>query len=260
MPSLFVLLARMEQTADGYAMDATPDWLQGRTLYGGLSAGLCLEATRRQFADLPPLRTAHFTFAGPASGRLQVVPRLLRRGKSVAVVDVDVVGEAGPAVRAVLSFGTARESVLSYLALPMPDCAPPSACQTLFDEGPRPDFLGNFDVLSAGRYKPLSNAEKPEFLLWVRHRAAGEIDPYVALLALADAPPPAAFAMFARAAPISTLTWAVNIVGLPGVGAWHLISTRADSVLDGYSSQQMLVWDEDGRALVSAQQNVAVFL
>ena len=261
MPCLSALLNTMEPSGEGFAIEATADWLQGRTLYGGMSAGFCLEATRRLYADLPLLRTAHFTFAGPASGRLLVTPSLLRQGKSVAVVGVDVVGEAGLAVRAVLTFGTARESALSYLALPKPDCAAPADCANLFDGGPRPDFFGNFDVLSAGPNRPLSGAAEPAFLLWVRHRAPGDVDPFVALLALADAPPPAAFAMFARRAPISTVAWAVNIVGLPGdASAWHLISTRADSVLDGYSSQQMVVWDEDGRALVSAQQNVAVFL
>ena len=261
MPSLSALLNTMAPSGEGYAIEATPDWLQGRTLYGGMSAGFCLEAARLRFTDLPLLRTAHFTFAGPASGRLLVVPSLLRRGKSVAVVGVDVVAETGLAVRAVLTFGTARESELSYLALPMPRCATPTECESLFDDaGPRPDFFGHFDVLSAGRHRPLSGAAVPEFLLWVRHRGPGEVDPLVALLALADAPPPAAFAMFPRRAPISTVNWAVNIMGLPGSGAWHLISTRADSVLDGYSSQQMVVWGEDGRALVSAQQNVAVFL
>ncbi len=261
MPSLSALLDTMAPSGEGYAIEASPDWLQGRTLYGGMSAGFCLEATRRRLADLPLLRTAHFTFAGPAAGRLLVVPRLLRPGKSVSVVGVDVVSEAGLAVRAVLTFGTARPSELSYLSLPMPDCAAASECEPLFDGGPRPDFFGHFDVLSAGQHKPLSKAAVPEFLLWVRHREPGEVDPFVALLALADAPPPAAFAMFPRRAPISTVTWAVNIVGRPGPGeAWHLISTRADTVLDGYSSQQMVVWGEDGRALVSAQQNVAVFL
>ncbi len=260
MPSLSALLNTMAPSGEGYAIEATPDWLQGRTLYGGMSAGFCVQAARRHFADLPLLRTAHFTFAGPASGRLLVVPSLLRRGKSVAVVGVDVMAETGLAVRAVLTFGTARESALSYLALPMPECAAPSECGNLFDDGPRPDFFGHFDVLSAGPHKPLSEAAVPEFLLWVRHREPGAVDPVVALLALADAPPPAAFAMFPRPAPISTVTWAVNIVGLPGTGAWHLISTRADSVRDGYSSQQMVVWGEDGRPLVSAQQNVAVFL
>ncbi len=260
MLPLSALLNSMQPSGDGYAIEAGAEWLQGRTLYGGLSAAFCLQAARRRFAALPVLRTAHFTFAGPASGRLVVTPVLLRQGRSVAVLGVDVTGDAGLAVRAVLTFGTARESALSYMALPMPDCPAPAACENLFDAGPRPAFLGNFDVLSAGPHKPLSGAAVPELLVWVRHREPGEVDPFVSLLALADAPPPAAFAMFPRPAPISTVTWAVNMLALPGSGAWHLIGTRADSVLDGYSSQQMTVWGEDGRALVSAQQNVAVFL
>jgi hypothetical protein len=56
------------------------DWLQGRTAYGGLSAALCLQATVRSHADLPPLRSAQFCFIGPATGELDIAAAVLRQG------------------------------------------------------------------------------------------------------------------------------------------------------------------------------------
>ena len=41
---------------------------------------------------------------------------------------------------------------------------------------------------------------------------------------------------------------------------WRLMKSRADSALEGYSTQDMLVWDMAGTPLIVARQNVAVFI
>ncbi|MEK7264701.1 MAG: acyl-CoA thioesterase domain-containing protein, partial [Pseudomonadota bacterium] len=48
------------------------NWLQGRTIYGGMTAALCLEGALRTFPDLPPLRSAQISFVGPAEGEVAV--------------------------------------------------------------------------------------------------------------------------------------------------------------------------------------------
>ena len=45
----------------------------------------------------------------------------------------------------------------------------------------------------------------------MRHRDAAGVDPYVALIALGDALPPAATAVFEDWAPVSTITWDVHV-------------------------------------------------
>jgi hypothetical protein len=78
------MLATLVAVDDHYAITLPADWLQGRTAYGGLSASLCLQATLLAQPDLPPLRSAQFSFIGPASGALRIRPQLLRQGTSRA--------------------------------------------------------------------------------------------------------------------------------------------------------------------------------
>ena len=67
------LLAQLDQAPDGSALTVTPDWGQGRTLFGGISAALCVAAAERAIgADAPPLRSGQFAFIGPASGPLRL--------------------------------------------------------------------------------------------------------------------------------------------------------------------------------------------
>jgi hypothetical protein len=47
-----------------------------------------LEASKREFTDLPPLRSAQFALVGPAAGKIVVRLSMLRRGKSTAFVSV----------------------------------------------------------------------------------------------------------------------------------------------------------------------------
>lgn len=102
------------------SVTATEDWLQGRTIYGGLSAAFCLESVARQFGELPPLRSAQFGFVGPAAGTVTIKPTILRKGKSTIFVGVDLFGEAGLSTRATLCYGTARDSAVAYRSLAAP--------------------------------------------------------------------------------------------------------------------------------------------
>jgi acyl-CoA thioesterase len=83
----------------------------------------------------------------------------------------------------------------------------------------------------------------------------------VALLALADMPPPALMAMFTELAPISSMTWMVNVLcDEPRTrDGWWLLQSRAENASQGYSSQDMLVWNRDGELVIAGRQNVAIF-
>ena len=254
------LIAGITTTDTGHLAQVTDDWKQGRTTYGGLSAALCVEAALKTLPDAPPLRSGQFAFIGPAAGELAIETRVLRRGKSTLFVGVDLVGEQGLATRAILTFGAARESAVAYSQLPPPPVARPEDCEFFFPPGAGPGFSGQFEVRMAGGARPLSG-QPPEYLLWIRHRdpAATSLS---ALIALADTPPPPAMTLFPRFGPISTMTWSIDIVGLPAEGddGWRLLRSTAETIGDGYSTQGMMLWNADGAPLIAARQNVAVFV
>jgi acyl-CoA thioesterase len=77
-----------EDGAGRWSVNASEDWRQGRTLYGGVSAGLCFAACEKLVPDLPPLRSAQIAFIGPSGGEATLVPTVLRRGKSIILMAV----------------------------------------------------------------------------------------------------------------------------------------------------------------------------
>ena len=257
------LLSAMTEDSGTYRATMTDDWLQGRTAYGGLSAALCLEAARRAVPDLPPLRSAQFALIGPASGPLSMTPTVLRRGKSAVFVNVDLTGEAGLAARAVLSFGVARSSQIAYGALPMPNVTPVEDSPPFFPGDRAPiTFQQHFVSRFAGGTRPVSPGTKPEYLIWFRHRDAKAREGIVPLIALADGPPPAVMALFPQFAPISTMTWSVDVLSdaPTTTDGWWLIQSVATTAHQGYSTQAMMVWNADGEPVLSHSQNVAIFL
>ena len=59
------------------------DWMQGRSVFGGLQSALALRAMRAFVAAEVPLRALQTTFIAPVSGAVTLEARVLRTGKSV---------------------------------------------------------------------------------------------------------------------------------------------------------------------------------
>src|SRR5580700_11366277 len=83
-------LDRLGRHQDVYRAEPSDEWRQGRALFGGLVAALSVTAAARSFPDLPPLRSAQFGFVAPATGSLELAPRIVRRGKSTTFVETHV--------------------------------------------------------------------------------------------------------------------------------------------------------------------------
>jgi len=263
--SLPALLASMKASDDVSSVSIPDNWLQGRAVYGGLSAALCLQATLDMFDDLPPLRSAQLSFIGPGGGDVELRPRVLRRGKSTAFIDVDMSAAGEPTARALFCFGAPRESGLAHLQLPAPDVADATDCGPFFEDSQGrnrgPNFASNFNSRSAAGALPMSGAESPDFTVWMQHKQA-DINPVIiGLVALADALPPAAMACFDKPAPVSSITWHFDML-MPEPATtdhWWLCRSQAESIGEGYASQAMTIWNADRQPVMVGRQNVAVF-
>lgn len=264
MSSLRAAVETLTPEGDGFVIDAPPDWAQGRTLYGGMTAALAYEAVRRSHENLGPLRSAQLSFIGPAAGCLRFTSTLLRRGKSSAIIAADCFNEEGPAGRALFVFGAARESKVAHNFFPKPDVPPPSEVGSFRKEGanvPR-GFWNNFETrLASGGRLFDQTAERPEFTTWTRFLDTGGADPTTALLAIADCLPPAAMVLFPQPAPISTMTWTVDIAHIPqSLEGWHLLWASSEHSGDGYSLQNMAMWSASGDLIATGRQVVAIFV
>lgn len=255
MTSLTALLADARRTESGFVSEIPPNWLQGRTAYGGLSSALALAAAKQVEPDLPPLRSAQVAFVGPLSGEVTVATTRLRRGRNAAFMQADVVSSAGLGLRATFVFMAPLESSVSVDAAPLAGQRPPSAGAELYT-GPSGFFTGNFNFFD------LKAAAGPrEWLRWGRLIERDGLDPEVELMALGDALPPAAFKLFAQTTPLSSLTWHMNILRPRAAtrDGWWLLHAATDAAQNGYSSQRMRMWSADGTLVAEGMQGVAIF-
>lgn len=241
-----------------WIVEASAAWSQGRTLFGGMTAALCFEAARRVAPDIP-LRSAQILFAGPASGTLTLRPRLLRAGRSSAAMAVECTCEAGEAALATFAFGSDRESRVDHeVPLRVVPSSEPENCPVFIEQ--TGGFHERFELrLAEG--SALMTGGAPDFTVWVRFRESPGVDPTTALLALADALPPAAMAGFPERAPISTITWSVDFLAqVEALQGWYLLRSASDQTRAGYSTQAMHLWDARGRLLAVGRQSVAIFI
>ncbi len=250
----------MSEAATGRAT-ITEDWMQGRTTYGGLSAALCYSIAREKRPEGMTLRSAQIGFVGPAAGPVTLNAEVLRQGKSSCYVSADVRSEQGIATRALFIFGSARDSnvVISDIP-PPPDVGGPEEVPSFFREGRRPAFTTNFNMRLAAGAPPISGADKADMSLWMRHtdeRASGML----ALLAIGDAPPPAAMSVFTEPKVISSMNWSIEMLTSDPVteDRWYLARHTSPQADEGYCVQNMTMWNRAGQPMMIGRQTVAIF-
>lgn len=234
--------------------------MQGRTTYGGMSAALCYQAVANNYPTLPPLRSAQINFIGPAGGEVTVSTKIMRQGRSVTYISAEMTGEKGLATHAVFCFGESRESRLNSDYSIAPDVPGIEQSENFFASNQGPSFANNYDCLLAKGGHPLSGSDAHEHYIWVRHKDKNATD-LAALIGIADMPPPAVLPMFKAFAPISSMSWMMNFLreDINTENGWWLMRSAAEHARNGYSSQDMQVWNTAGDLVISARQSVAIF-
>jgi acyl-CoA thioesterase len=257
MISLKQAIDALEPIEGGWRGTVPENWLQGRTAYGGFSAALALHAAQKSDVDLPPLRSAQVSFIGPLSGDIVIRATRLRRGRNAAFVQVDVESEAGLGLRATFVFMGAVASQVDHQSGSAPDFRMPGPETQTFRGHSAVAFSRNFDLLD----RRDDGVGPAEWLRWVRLAERDGLDPMVELVAVADCLPPSALKLLGGPAPLSSMTWLLNILGPQPVtrDGWWLLRATTDYVREGSSSQQMAIWNADGTPVAEQMQSVAIF-
>ena len=240
----------------GWQGEVPVNWLQGRTAYGGFSTALALVAAQRTVPDLPPLRSAQVAFVGPLAGVVTASARLLRRGRNATFIEADVDGEAGAGLRATFVFMAAMPSSIDHVSGEAPAFSLPGPDTPTSNGHPAIAFSRNFEMLDQrGGIAPA------EWLRWARLVDREGLDPMVELACLADCLPPAALKLVGAPAPISSMTWLLNLLTPAPVtrDGWWLLRAATDHARGGSSSQVMQMWNADGQAVAQQMQSVAIF-
>lgn len=263
--ALHALLAGGETATDGTttAYHISDDWMQGRTAFGGLSTAIALDAALRAFPGDAPLRSAQIGFVGPVGGHAQARARLLRRSKASQFVAVDVESEPGYGVNALFAFMSARDSSIDHSSLPGPDVVDPGALRAVPDHPLRPAFTRKMDmrpVDDSGRIA--LGSDTADVTMWVRWVEEPDCPATVRLLALADAPPPAAMPLAAQFGPISSSTWTHHfLTDEPETeDGWWLLKSWSSHARRGFSPQTMAIWNSRRELMCLGNQGVALYV
>ena len=256
MTGVGAIIDGLEPVDGGWRGTIPESWLQGRTAYGGLSAALALAVAQRSDDDLPPLRSAQVAFVGPLSGVVTIRAERLRRGRNAAWVQADIAGEAGLGLRATFVFMREQASRLDHVVDRAPDFAGPDADTRTYNGHSSVPFTQNFEFVD----RRDDGVGPAEWLRWTRLRERDGLDPAVELMAVADGLPPAALKLIGGHAPLSSMTWQIDLLGAPATeDGWWLLGAVTDYARGGASSQRMHIWNRAGLAVAQQMQSVAIF-
>lgn len=241
---------------------AGPEWLQGRTAFGGWASAIAYNVARQAgtgtLGEMPPLRSAMINFVGPIPATFDVVPRILRSGRTASWIAVDMVAEGNVVLNATFLFLQPRDSVVTVANLPPPKvtAGPGEIPREVYGENP-PPFVDRFRSHPAreGRRGP------PEVTQWVRYLDRGGLDGVSELLLIGDFSPPGFVHQTAERGGLCSLTWQLNLLGeVPDIGDdFWLVHTTSHHTLAGANSQLMQVWDNVGNPVAAGQQETALF-
>ena len=248
---------------DGLWTASVPDdWMQGRSVFGGLQSALALRAMRAIVSSDLPLRVLQTTFAAPVAGRVAFRAQVLRSGKNVVYAEARIVDGESTCAIVVGVFGRARASKIEVAPAASPVLPPAEPFVPKFVPGLTPNFVRHFKFRWLSGERLFSGSRRPP-------RAVIEVDmtddtpvsePHV--VAIADSIPPLGFSMLTEPAPGSSVTWTVEMLtdrldGL-ALSGWRLFAdVRAGR--DGYLSQFATVYGPDGAAVALSQQTMVVF-
>ena len=242
------------------SLDVTADWLQGRTVFGGLQAAIVLRAMRSLVPDVP-LRTLQGTFLAPVpEGRVTATARVLRTGKSATHVEARIVDGDTPLALLVGVFGAARVSTVNVQPS-RAEVPPGKPIEFRYIPGVIPAFTQHFKARWLRGLPPFTGDTQLDHVLEIGMRDSGPVtEGHV--LAMADFIPPIALSHLKTPAPGSTLTWMIEMLGgrfdALALDGWR-IDAHLGSAREGYTGQTVMVWGPGGERIATSRQSIVVF-
>lgn len=257
----FEILQAIEREGGDARLAVSPEWMQGRAVFGGLQAALMLHAMRGLVPAELPVRTMQVTFVAPPSGN-QLLARasILRQGKSATHLEARLLDGDTVLATATAVFGAVRESqVVRIPEMPVVECENPRHFR--YFPGISPSFTQYFSAHWLQGGMPFSS--KPSPVIIVDVSMPGEtVSTEAHVIAMADFIPPVALSYLKQPAPGSSMTWMLEFLTdqLDGLSMQHW---RVDAEMvagrDGYTSQSVMLWGPEGQPIALSRQNMVVF-
>ena len=275
--TLFSEAMALRQLADGvFAGALNEHWTIGPKVHGGAMLALCAGAARAAHGGaVQPVAVSASYLSAPAPGPMQLRTFVRKRGRTVSVVDVELIGgehstdgragvdneERKAAVHAVITLGEPEHRAPPLLSanpvVALMDPEPPSDAASI---GPGHPMAGLVNLAAGCDVRPLmssvptegipSDGRPPAIQMWVKPRG-GAPDTLFALMC-GDISVPVAFAVGRRGwAPTVQLT--AYLRGVPADGWLRVLCTTTQIGRDWFDEDHIVV-DADGRIVAQTRQ------
>lgn len=262
-------LPEVEHTGDNsgvfYGLQVPADWGQGRTTFGGLTAGMVYSAISRFIGDERVLRAFNTNFVGPTAldTPFEIQVTRLREGKNVSHFEGKLIQDGKVCVACQACFGGNRTSKIRVENHQVHAMAPPKKAQFI-PQIPKvtPKFLRHFDLAIADGGVPFTGRKSSHYHGFMRFTQAPEAFNEAHLITMIDAWPPTLLQMMKWPAPASTVTWNLEFIHphRPVTGAdWFAYQAHTRQAADGYGHTEATIWDKDNEVVAISRQTVAVF-
>ncbi|MCR9162835.1 MAG: acyl-CoA thioesterase [Nannocystaceae bacterium] len=249
-------------TDDGtYSLTLPTGWMQGRSMFGGLTAAAMASLGHRSVEDEDrALRTASVQLLAPLTpGVVSGSSTILREGRNITFVEVRLEQDDVLVGRTTLVFAKPRESALDVHA---PRAAkiddPESLTRMPYIEGVVPEFTQNVDMRWADGRPPFMGASEAKFTGVFRYLVPlGDSE---GLLALLDTYPPPTLSLAKTPTFASTVSWSAHLLVTPAsFEDWFTVQYETLVGAHGLHTSVAKLHDAEGTLLAWSEQLVAVF-
>jgi hypothetical protein len=266
--ALFSDAMALRPLGDGaYAGELNKYWTIGPKLHGGVMLSLCAAAAAEALGgEVTPVAVSVNYLSAPNPGELRLETFIRKRGRTVSVVDVELIGGERTGVHAVVTLGEPEHLAPPLLSLnPVVSLMSPEPPAEVESIGPGHSMYGTVNYWEGCDVRPLMStvpdggadarstngtSREPRIQYWVRPR--GMAPDILFALMCGDIAVPTAFAVGRRGwAPTVQLTAYVR--GLPTDGWLRVLSTTTQIGQDWFDEDAIVV-DADGGIIVQTRQ------
>ena len=248
-------------------IDIPEGWLQGRTIYGGLVAGILMYKALVTINDSSKrLLSTSITFVGPVQlAKAKLTAEILREGKSVTTIEVRLWQDNAVQSILVASFGVPRASKITVQQeRTAPVFSHVESLNIVKFQPPAPQCFQQMDLVWVEGQYPCTGSLKSDFSGWFRFNADFHKNRNMNiadLMVAFDMWPPGILPMLDTMAPASSLTWHVTYIHSleTTLYDWMKYKVFTDSATDGYSTEYAHLWDCRDRLIAISRQTITVF-
>ncbi len=240
--------------------EVSEDWLQGRSVFGGLQVALAIKAMEQTLTTAMPLRTLQTSFLAPVNaGTLTFKVTPIRQGKNTQHMEARILNGEETLCLIIGIFGQARESIVSLTPKvpPLPDRKP---FPFPYIPNMTPAFTQHFTVNWLEGFLPFSGRERNTIQVEIQLESKGDADASF-IAAVADFMPPVALSYLKQPAAASSLTWMLEFFNDQPESThqpWR-VAAQMDAAAHGYTSQSMLIIGPSGNPVALSRQSMVIF-